>query len=70
MLLVQINKQGLIKENLFSLNLSNAVFRFTFTAVARIPFKANNVIKVNHGCMLQAYTEFVNLGFVSDELVS
>jgi hypothetical protein len=41
------------------------VFRFTFTAVARIPFKANNVIKVNHRCMLQAYTEFVNLGFVS-----
>jgi hypothetical protein len=55
-------QQRFVKENLLCLGWYYIVFIDNFMGIALIPFKTINIVKIDHDCILSAYTCLAGLG--------
>jgi hypothetical protein len=53
---IRVEQQRLIHEHLFGLGVGDGMFERALSVVARIPFEADDVVKVDHFCILPTYT--------------
>ena len=56
-LIIHADEQWAVEEDLLGFSRGHAVLEFIFSVVTRVPLKADDYVKVNHGCILRIYTQ-------------